>query len=176
MKNKILIIFFTLFIGTDLIGENLQIESKKITLDKNNKTSIFKESVIVKTEDKTTIESDYTEYNKVNNLLILKKNIYATDIKNNVIETEYAEYNANTKIFESKGFTKIVTTEKYVIEGKDITLDNSKNIITSNNKTIITDQDENKIYLDNFEYQANNHIFKSIGYVQIIDNRIPNRL
>ncbi|MDC0619356.1 hypothetical protein OAO89_03470 [Pelagibacteraceae bacterium] len=171
MKNKILIIFFTLFIGTNLIGENLQIESKKITLDKNNKTSIFKESVIVKTEDKTTIESDYAEYNKVSNLLILKKNIYATDIKNNVIETEYAEYNANTKIFESKGFTKIVTTEKYVIEGKDITLDNSKNIITSNNKTIITDQDENKIYLDNFEYQANNHIFKSIGYVQIIDNK-----
>ena len=171
MKNKILIIFFTFFLGSDLIGENLQIESKKITLDKNNKTSIFKESVIVKTEDKTTIKSDYAEYNKGANLLILKKNIFATDIKNNIIETEYAEYDGNTKIFESKGLTKIVTSEKYIIEGKDITLDNIKNIITSNNKTTITDQDKNKIFLDNFEYQANNHIFKSVGYVQIKDNK-----
>lgn len=171
MKNNILIIFFTLFICTDLIGENLQIESKKIKLDKNNKTSIFEESVIVKTENKTTIKSDYAEYDKVNNILILKKNISATDIKNNIIETEYAEYDENTKIFESKGLTKIVTSEKYIIEGKDITLDNNKNIITSNNKTIIIDQDKNKISLDNFEYQANNNIFKSIGYIQIKDNK-----
>ena len=171
MKNNILIIFFTLFICTDLIGENLQIESKKIKLDKNNKTSIFEESVIVKTENKTIIKSDYAEYDKVNNILILKKNISATDIKNNIIETEYAEYDENTKIFESKGLTKIVTSEKYIIEGKDITLDNNKNIITSNNKTIIIDQDKNKISLDNFEYQANNNIFKSIGYIQIKDNK-----
>ena len=34
--------------------------------------------------------------------------------------------------------------------------------IKSNKKTIIIDQDNNKIDLDNFEYNTNNNIFKSV--------------
>ena len=47
--------------------------------------------------------------------------------------------------------------------------DNIKNIINSNKKALITDNENNKIYLDNFEYQTEDNIFKSLGNVKILD-------
>ena len=49
--------------NTEAIAENLLIQAKNITLDKDRVTSIFKNDVVVKTKDKT-IKSDYVEYNK----------------------------------------------------------------------------------------------------------------
>ena len=45
-------------------AENLVIEAKNISLDKNKETSIFEREVIVKTENNKIIKSDYAEYNK----------------------------------------------------------------------------------------------------------------
>ena len=39
------------------------------------------------------------------------------------------------------------------------------------NKTIIIDRDNNKIFLENFEYLIKQNIFKSIGLVKIKDTR-----
>ena len=63
--------------------------------------------------------------------LILKKNIKSTDIKKNTIKTEHAEYDEVKKIFISKRSTKIITSENYVIESKDIILNKEKNFIKS---------------------------------------------
>ena len=52
MKNKIFIIFITFFFATFLHAEDLFIEAKDITLDKDKKTTIFKNSVNVKTKNK----------------------------------------------------------------------------------------------------------------------------
>ena len=52
MKNKFLIIFITRFLATFLRAEDLFIEAKDITLNKDKKTTIFKNSVSVKTKDK----------------------------------------------------------------------------------------------------------------------------
>ena len=41
--------------------------------------------------------------------------------------------------------------------------------IKSDSKSVITDINNSKIYLDNFEYQANNNIFKSVGFIKIED-------
>ena len=46
-----------------------------------------------------------------------------------------------------------------------------KKIIKSNEKANVKDQEGNEIELDNFEYQTSSNIFKSIGYVKIIDNK-----
>ena len=48
----------------------------KITLDKDQITSIFKDQVIVKSNDKI-IESDYVKYNKKTGYLIIKENVKA---------------------------------------------------------------------------------------------------
>ena len=169
MKNKI---FFLLILTLQIVNvkaETLFIQSKNISLDKNNEISVFENDVLVKTDNENTIKSDYAEYNKKNGHLILRNNVTAYDIKNNVIEADFAEYFEESKILKSKGLTKITTSENYIINGEDIVVNNKSNSISSDKKTIITDQDENKIYLENFEFFKINNIFKSIGYVKIED-------
>ena len=48
--------------------------------------------------------------------------------------------------------------------------DNLKGLSSSNKRTIIKDQENNLIYLNNFEYQLRLNIFKSIGDIKVIDN------
>ena len=47
--------------------------------------------------------------------------------------------------------------------------DNVKKLISSNKKAVITDQDNNKIYLEKFEYLIDKNIFKSVGYIKVQD-------
>ena len=169
MRNKLFTIILSCFFSTNLFCENLLIESKNISIDKNKETSIFQNEVKIKTQDGKIINSNFAEYNKKTGLIILKNNVKAVDVENNIIETNYAEYNDKTKIFKTVGDTKIVTSKNYIINGKDIILNNMKKFIVSDKKSIITDVDLNKIYLENFEYQTKDNIFKSIGYVEIID-------
>ncbi len=169
MRSKIFIIFLFLFSNSFLFAENLKIESKNITLDKNKEISIFQNQVNVTTEAGNKIKSEYAEYNKKLSFIKFEKNIIAVDKKNNRIETEYAEYSDISKVFISKGKTNIFTTEQYKIVGSNITLDNKKGIIKSQDEAIITDKENNKIFLDNFEYQTKDNIFKSIGLIKIED-------
>ena len=99
MKNNFIIIFISLLISSISFAENLKIESKNITLDKNKEVTIFENEVFMENEDNNTIKSDYAEHNKSTNLIILKNNIIAIDKKNNRIESDYAEYNELSKIF-----------------------------------------------------------------------------
>ncbi len=169
MRNKILLLNLIFFYCIPLSAENIFIQSKNVSLNKKNQTTIFKDEVIVKTEDGISIKSDYAEYDKEKAFLLLKDNIKAIDNKNNIIETNYAEYDEKTKIFNSRGSTTILTSEKYLIKGEDIIFDNLKNFIMSNKKTSIKDQENNKIFLENFEYQAENNIFKSVGLARVED-------
>ena len=169
MKNKIITFFFLIIINNAAAAENLFIEAKNITINKESQISIFENDVLVKTQDNNTIKSDFAEYNKSESSLVLKKNVVANDFQKNTFETDHASYNEITKIFESFGPTKVITSENYIIEGEDITLDNFNNYIFSNKKTVITDLDNNKIYLDNFEYLTKSNIFKSVGFIKIKD-------
>ena len=169
MKNKLLFFLTILFVSSKLAAENFSIEAKNITLNKNTQISIFEREVIVKTQEDYIIKSDYAEYNKVDGIIIFKNNIYASDDKNNILETNYAKYNEKNKILETVGPTKVSTSEKYVIEGDDFLVDNEKRFIRSEKKSILTDKDNNRIFLDNFEYISKNNIFKSIGFIKIED-------
>ena len=170
MKNKLLIIFkfllFTFFFNLAHSGE-LFIQSDKINIDKKKEVTIFKNNVIFKTQDNKTIKSEYAEYDKKKNLVILRDKVILIDQNNNRIETEIAEYFENQKQFSSKGLTRIITSEGYILEGKNINL--NKDVATSKEQTIITDIDKNRIYLENFEFSNKENIFKSIGYIKIKD-------
>ena len=169
MKNKFFIILLSFFLNSELYSENIFIEAKNITLDKEKKTTIFKDNVTVKTIDKK-ITSQYANYNKDTQEIILKDKITAVDNLNNIINTNHAEYNNIKNIFKTIGLTTLITSENYELEGADIYLDNENKIIKSNKKAILTDVNGNKIFLDNFEYVAKENIFKSVGYIKIIDN------
>ena len=168
MKNNIVIIFISFLFFEICYSKNLFIEAKNISIDKKNEFTIFKDDVIVKTNDNYEIKSQFGEYDK-KGILILKSKIKGLDKENNLIETDFAKYNELSKVLETKGPTKITTSENYIIQGEDIIFDNLKKIIISNKNAQITDQDNNKIYLDKFEYQIEENIFKSIGYVKVED-------
>ena len=170
MKNKLIIIFLLNLFFFPTWADNLKIESKKISIDKNKEVTIFENQVIVITKDNNKIESNFAELNKKTKNLIVKDNVKLQDAKQNYIETNYAEYNEISRIFESKGVTKITTSENYIINGKNIIFDNKNNIISSNESAVLTDSLNNEIYLENFQYESSTHIFKSIGYIKIKDN------
>ena len=169
MKNRIIIIFLFKLIFFPAFAENLKIESKKISIDKNKEITIFEDQVVAITEDNNKIQSNFAELNRKSKNLILKDNVKLEDNKQNFIESNYAEYNEISRIFKSKGETKITTSENYLINGSDIIFDNKNKEISSNNAAILIDSSNNKIYLENFRYNSSTNIFKSIGYVKIDD-------
>tara|TARA_A100001015_G_scaffold35505_1_gene39213 strand:- start:2116 stop:4506 length:2391 start_codon:yes stop_codon:yes gene_type:complete len=168
MRNSIFIILLLFF--ENLYAENLSIEANNISLNKQDNTSIFENQVIVKTKGKV-IYSEYAKYNKKKGLLILNKNIIIFDEKKNEIKADYAEYLENEEIIYTKGQTEVKTREGYLLAGKDLFFDNKKKVIKSDQNSILQDQDNNKIFLENFEYSINSNLFKSIGLIKIHDNK-----
>ncbi len=171
MKNKFLIVIFFVCICLSSKAENLNIESKEVTLNKQNNTSIFENDVIIKTNEGKQIFSDFAEYNKKLGLIILKGNIKVIDNKNNIIETNYAEYNEIKQLLKTNGKTKITTTENYIVESEDIIFDNINQILNSKKNTKIIDQNSNTVFLNDFEYEIKKNIFKSLNEVRIEDNK-----
>ncbi len=140
MKNNFIIILLTVFFFQPLLGENLNIESSEIFIDKNTRLTIFKNEVV------------------------------ATDYKNNILKSDYAEYKKDSKFLRSKGKTTIQTSEGYFLFGEDIIFDNENKFIKSNNNATIKDLENNNIYLENFEYSTEKNFFKSTGKIKIIDS------
>ena len=170
MKNNFFISLIFIFYCTYLSAENLLIESRKITLDKNNELSVFEDEVVITTSENNIIRSDYAEYDKKKGLITLKNNIEVLDNKKNTLNSDFAIYNENLKKLNSIGPTKIITSENYIIEGSDIVFDDLNKFISSEKETKIIDQEKNKIFLKNFEYLIEDSIFKSVGNIKVEDN------
>ena len=121
MKNKLIYIFYFFFLfNTVAISDELEINSSKINYNDNSK------------------------------IVILEDKVSAIDSKNNKIFSEYAKYNKTQKLFETSGDTKIITSQNYVLTGKDVFLDDKNKIIYSNNKTKVTDTDNTQIFVEMF--------------------------
>jgi LPS-assembly protein len=147
----------------------LLIEAKNISIDKNKEVTVFKNQVLVKTDKNHTIESELAEYDKIKGIIKFNENVKLTDDKNNIITTSAAEYDENKKIFKTIGLTNIITSENYKVEGENIILKKEINTVLSEKNTIIKDNEGNSIYLNNFEFNKDNQIFKSIGLIKIED-------
>ncbi len=169
MKNNYLILIFLIFFQSFLYAEDLDIKAKNIKIEKKNEITIFENEVEVIDKFNNIINADYVEYNKKDNFLKLEGNIYSRDINGNVFTGTKAIYDNNNKIFKSIGDITFDTIEGYKIISSNITINNTDSSITTENKTIITDLENNKIFLDNFEYLKKKNIFKSVGKIKIID-------
>ena len=168
MKNRFLIILLTFFLNTFLSADELFIEAKNITLDKNKNTSIFKNEVTVKKAEKK-ITSQYAEFNKDTQRIILKDSIIAQDNYKNIVKTNYAEFNNINDTLKTIGSTTFLSAKNYILKGENILFDNKNEIIKSDATAILKDPSGNEIYLENFEYLIKENIFKSVGSVEIID-------
>ena len=90
---------------------------------------------------------------------------------NNIIKSDYVLYNNKLKRLDIKGQVQVMTVEVNLIESENIVLDKKKNILISTSPSIITDIQKNKIKVDNFEYKLDEKIIKSIGNIQLSDNK-----
>ena len=93
MKNKTFIFFIFLFFSNAFALENLDIKSKKISIDKKKEITIFQDEVIIKDE------------------------------MNNIIESDYVEYDNKLEKLELKGNVTVFTARGYSIQSKDVILD-----------------------------------------------------
>ena len=168
MKNSFFIILLLSFLKASLHAEELFIEAKDVSLNKNNKTTIFKDDVVIKLKNKEII-SQFAEYNKETEKIVLRKNIIAKDELNNIVKTEYAEYNKLKDTLTTVGTSTFTSSENYTLDGENLFFDNQNKKVRSKSKALLKDPDGNKIYLENFEYLINDNIFKSLGNIKIID-------
>ena len=171
MKSNLIIVISLIFTCLKLQAKGLDIQAKDISIEKKNKITVFKEDVIIKTQENITIKTDYLEYNKESGLLKLKNNIKTIDDKSNTIETEYAEYDEKNKIFKSVGPTKIISSDGYVVNTDSVIFNKIENTIFSENTSEIIDKEGNIISLNNFSYETQNNIFKSAGKIKVTDNK-----
>ena len=169
MRNKIILLILIYLFNLNVLADNINISAKNIILDKNNSNSVFKNEVSVLTVEGDKIESDYAEYNKQTGILILKDNIIFKDKLNNTLTTNFIEYKEYEKILITSGPTKIITSENYILDGYDLSLDKNKNLVVSKKEAIITDNENNKISLRNFQYNTKSNFFKSLGDIEIQD-------
>ena len=72
-------------------------------------------------------------------------------------------------VLKTIGLTNLTTSQNYSLEGSDIFFDNKNKIIRSDKSSILKDLSGNKIYLENFEYLIKKNIFKSVGFVKVVD-------
>ena len=141
MKNNIFYTFFLFFIflSSELAAKEFEIYSTKVEFDNINKVTIFEGDV--NTEDK----------------------------KGNKIFSEYIKYNKSDQLLETKGKTKVITSEGFEVLGSNVFLDDKKKLIYSNYKTKIKDKDGNKIIVDMFSYSILTNIFFSKGNIEVFD-------
>tara|TARA_Y100000591_G_scaffold298193_1_gene289804 strand:+ start:5097 stop:7502 length:2406 start_codon:yes stop_codon:yes gene_type:complete len=170
MKNKILSILILLLFSKIALAENLNIQAKKISIDKKDETTIFENEVKIIDDKSNVITSDYAKYNKKLNFFTLKNNIIVEDNKGNIFKSNNATYDKNNDLFKAIGKSSIISSEGYIVETENVIWNLNDNIANSKNHTKITDLDNNIINLDNFEYLSKENIFKSIGNIEVNDN------
>ena len=171
MKSKLLLLLFLSVLSNTVFAENIDIIATNITIDKNTQSTIFKNNVVIKDIDGNIIKSNFAEYKKKEGFIILKDDITISDKDNNVLKTNRATYDTKDKILKTFENTSFVSAEGYKLNSSDIELNIKDKSIYSNNLTELVDLDGNIITLQNFDYESLNKIFKSIGKVEINDNR-----
>ncbi len=169
MKNSFFIIIGFLFFSEFSFAENLDISAKKISVDKKNETTIFENEVIIKDKKNNIIKTNYAEYNRKNKTFILNQYFEVIDKLGNKYSGNNANFDEKKRILSVIGSTKIKTIEGYIVETEGLLINYNESFVRSENKTLITDQDDNSIYLENFEYEKDKNIFKSLGEIKVID-------
>ena len=165
MKNKFITIFIILIfslnfykysIAGDFIFKitDLEIIDNGNIYKGNNRGKIT-------TSDKIEIISDNFEYLKKLNQLEANGDVVLIDFKKNIIiNAEKIFYLKDKEKIYTIGKTLINISDKYYVEGYDLTLLKDKMILSSNKEATITDNDFTIYKLNKFNYSINNEILK----------------
>jgi LPS-assembly protein len=165
MKNKFIIIFFLILLSSTLsksiMAEEFIFEISNLEITDNGNTYKGRSRGKIKINTQLELVSDNFEYYKKTNQLKTSGNVQLYDFINNItIDAETIFYFKDIEKIFTKGKTLIKISDKYTIEGYDLTLLKNEMILSSNKNTVITDKNLNKYKLKQFQYSINQEILK----------------
>ncbi len=165
MKNKFITISIMLVLGLYTLNlataDEFVFEVNNIEVIENGTIYKGRNRGKIITDSQTEIVSNNFEYLKKTNRLEANGNVILTDIRNNIIiNAEKIFYLKNEEKIYTLGKTLINISDKYRIEGSNLTLLKGEMILSSDQITIITDNFSNRYKLERFEYSINEEILK----------------
>ena len=165
MKNKFITTLLTLLLNLNFFGlvlaEEFIFEVSNIEIIENGNIYKGNDRGKIITDNQIEIISNKFEYLKKINRLEANGDAQLTDVKNNIIiNAEKIFYLKDDEKIYTVGKTLIKVSDKYNIEGYDLTLLKNKMILFSSKKTTITDNFANVYKLNKFEYSINQEILK----------------
>ena len=175
MKNKFIISLFFILLGIFsnkvTVAEEFIFEVSDIEITENGNIYKGKNRGKIFTNTQLELLSDNFEYFKKNNQLKTSGDVQLLDIKNNItINAEKIFYFKNEEKILTLGKTLIKISDKYTVEGYNLTLLKDKMILSSNDNAIIIDKDINHYKLKNFQYYINQEILKGEN-IQVSTNK-----
>ena len=174
MKNNILLkiivtLFFGLFFLTSVSSEEIKIDSSELNILESGKILEGKNGFKSYSDTGLKITGDEFRYNKIKNTLEAEGNIIINDIKQNlVIENNRIKYFKNEDKIFLQDVAYITINNEYFITSHDVIYDKKNNLIFSNQKTELIDLNQNKIYLNKFNFNTDEKIFSG-NKVKLVD-------
>ena len=165
MKNKFIIIFFLILFSSilskSIMADEFIFEVSALEITDNGNIYKGKSRSKIKANTQLELISDSFEYYKETNQLKTSGNVQLYDFKNSItINAETIFYFKDIEKIFTKGKTLIKISDKYTIEGYDLTLLKNEMILSSNKNTVITDKKSNMYKLKEFQYSINQEILK----------------
>ena len=176
MKNKFitffLVILFTLSNFSRVLGEEFIFEITDLEITENGNIYKGNNRGTIRTDSQLKLISDNFEYLKKINRLEANGDVQLFDLNNNItINAQQIFYLKNEEKIFTVGKTLIKISNKYDIEGFDLTLFKNKMILSSKKNAIITDNESNTYKLEQFQYSINQEILKGENIVAITSDK-----
>ena len=165
MKNKFIIIFFLILLSSTLsksiMAEEFIFEVNTLEITDNGNIYKGKSRGKIKANTQLELISDNFEYYKKTNQLKASGDVQLYDFTNNItINAESIFYFKDIEKILTKGKTLIKISDKYIIEGYDLTLLKNEMILSSNKKPLLQIKTQININLKDFQYSINQEILK----------------
>ena len=176
MKNKFLTLFLILLFCFGIVKQVLSNEFifEVTDLEIVDNGNIYKGNNRGKiiTDNQLELISNNFEYLKKINRLEANGDVQLFDFKSDItINAEKIFYLKNDEKVFTLGETLIQVSDKYTIQGHDITFLKDKMLLSSKKNTVITDNELNIYSLEQFQYSIDKEILKGENIVMTTSNK-----
>jgi len=176
MKNKFatffLLLVFTLCNLSQVLGEEFIFEVSDLEITENGNIYKANNRGTIRTDNQLKFISDNFEYSKKINRLEANGDVQLFDLNNDItINAQQIFYLKNEEKIFTVGKTLIKISNKYDIEGFDLTLFKDKMILSSEKNAIISDSESNIYKLEQFQYSIDQEILKGKNIAAITNDK-----
>ena len=179
MKNKLASIFlifvFALCNVSQVLAEEFIFEVTDLEITENGNIYKGNNRGTIRTDNQLKLISNNFEYLKKINRLEANGDVRLFDLNNDItINADQIFYLKNEEKIFTLGKTLIKISDKYNIEGYNLTLLKDKMILSSKKNSIITDGESNTYKLEQFQYSIDKEILKGENIIVITNNKSDN--